>query len=176
MKSIQRNKHLQRANNFIPLVLWDDGFWRSPQYEIKWLVWTRYFTSARLKFLKINSTWIALFHAELHRPFHAEAGKYFISHFSWNHLLLRQWSLIIFRASHSWQITSKAGPYCYASSAWGGCSDGPPPSLFYFLVYFGPSEVLKLHGLPVLSFPCFTCDVQVIFLQYYKPCLAGRKF
>lgn len=176
MKSIQRNKRLQRANNFIPLVLGDDGFWRSLQCKIKWLVWTRYFTSARLKFLKMNSTWMALSSAELHRPFHKEAGKFFISHFSWNYLLIRQWSLIIFRTSHSWQITSEVGPYSYASPAFGRCSDGPPPSLFYFLAYFGPTKILKLHGLPVSPFPCFTRDLQVMFLQYYKPCLAWRKF
>lgn len=59
---------------------------------------------------------------------------------------------------------------------WGGCSDGPPPPLLYFLAYFSPSKILKLHGLPMPSFPCFTRDVQVMSLQYYRPCLALRKF
>lgn len=37
VKSIQRNKRLQRANNFIPLGLWDAGFWRGPQS--RWNYW-----------------------------------------------------------------------------------------------------------------------------------------
>lgn len=58
----------------------------------------------------------------------------------------------------------------------GGTLRWPTTPLFYFLAYFGPSKILKSHGLPVPSFPCFTRDVQVMLLQYYKPCLALRKF
>lgn len=143
---------------------------------MKRLVWTRYLASARLKFLEMNSTWTGLFSAELHRSFHRSWNifyqpfqlKAFITKTTvLNHLQSNSSSLDI---KQSWTIL-----LCLPNFG-RGTFRLPTTTSILLSCLLCPFKNPKRTWLTHAPFPCFPRDVEVKFLQYYKPCLDLRKF